>query len=76
MPVVSVRGELDLTTVSQLRLATDSLLSQGRRWLVLDLSQTSYIDSSAMATLVRLRRELNDGGGMGIAVGDGPADRL
>ncbi len=58
-PVIAVIGELDLTTVGQLR---DVLLQhvdqkKGER-VVVDLTQVEFIDSAGLALLVEARKRL------------------
>ncbi len=63
-PVVRVRGELDWHTHPRLESALASFLgASGPRRLVLDLSAVSYLDSSGLAALVRLRGALWERGG-------------
>ncbi len=58
-PVIAVDGELDLTTVGQLR---DTLLEhanqqQGDR-VIVDLTKVEFIDSAGLALLVEARKRL------------------
>ncbi len=55
--VVAVRGEIDLSTDQRLWRAIDEASSRSRR-LVIDLSETTFIDSSGLAVLVRAYRHL------------------
>jgi anti-anti-sigma factor len=50
--VVSVRGEIDLSTSDEFWKAIEEGLSMGRR-LVIDLAETSFLDSVALGLLVR-----------------------
>ena len=54
--VLSVEGELDLAVVSEFRERALACL-EGAQALELDLHGVSFIDSSGLAVLVRLRKE-------------------
>jgi anti-anti-sigma factor len=56
--VLSLVGELDLDSVSELRLHAEAELA-ARRWAILtiDLSDLTFIDSTGLALLVELRRK-------------------
>jgi anti-sigma B factor antagonist len=51
IPVVRVRGEIDVTNASGLREALAGLVTGG---LIIDLSSVSYFDSAGFAVLDRL----------------------
>jgi anti-sigma B factor antagonist len=57
--VIAVGGELDMGAAPALRATIDRLLEDGATTLVIDLSETRFIDSTSvgilMATLHRLR---------------------
>ncbi len=61
-PALTVRGELDLATAPQLRAAVDAILATGPRGLVVDLSPTTFLDSSGARTLVQISRAADDRG--------------
>ena len=50
--VVAVTGELDLASVGELRRRVDRALADGRPRLVVDLTATTHLDSSALAELL------------------------
>ena len=61
-PALSVRGELDLATAPRLAEAAESQLSQQPQSLVVDLTDTTFLDSSAAQQLARIaRRAAADG---------------
>ncbi len=54
--VLLVRGELDLVTSSGVRQHVHDVVADGRRALVLDLSEVRFCDSSGVSVLVGARR--------------------
>jgi anti-sigma B factor antagonist len=67
--VVQVDGAFDLHASPMVKETFRNVLNEGARWLVLDLSETTFIDSTAMSVLIgvmkRLRR--STGGRLTIA---------
>ena len=61
-PALTVRGELDLATAPRLAAAVESQLSQRPQFLVVDLTSTTFIDSSGAAELARIARRAADDG--------------
>ena len=55
-PALSVRGELDLATAPRLAEAAESQLSQQPQSLVVDLTDTTFLDSSGARELARIAR--------------------
>ena len=60
-PALSVRGELDLATAPRLAEAAESQLSQQPQSLVVDLTDTTFLDSSGARELVRIARRAAEG---------------
>jgi anti-sigma B factor antagonist len=60
--VISVEGELDLSTAPRLKWMLIDSLQAGQSRLVVDLSQTSFMDSTALGVLVAINRSLQDAG--------------
>ena len=56
--VLRVAGELDVASSPELTKAVSGLATQPRR-LVLDLSTTEFLDSSATRTIVNMAREVS-----------------
>ncbi len=62
VPVLRVTGELDLTTAPLLGTAADEELASRPSALTVDLSPTTFLDSSGARALTRLaRRAATDG---------------
>jgi anti-sigma B factor antagonist len=51
--VVSIQGELDLHTAPELEQALGTILARGGRSVVVDLVGLEFIDSAALAALLR-----------------------
>lgn len=65
--LVSVEGELDLTTAPRLKWMLLDSLQEGRNRLVVDLSRTTFMDSTALGVLVVVNRRLEPDARMAIA---------
>ena len=61
-PALRVLGELDLATVPRLAEAAESQLSQQPQSLVVDLTGTTFLDSSGARLLARIARRAADEG--------------
>lgn len=57
-----VCGEVDVSNASELRDAVDAALSAGPSSLVVDISQTPYIDSTGIGVLVGAAHRCADAG--------------
>jgi len=60
---LAVAGELDLATAVQFRTAVSALMGTGCRHLVVDLAETTFIDSSGIGALVWASHRLRATGG-------------
>jgi anti-sigma B factor antagonist len=61
--LVAVRGEIDIATAPQLWQALDEAIPQATDRLVVDLARTTFIDSTALAVLMRACKQLRQAGG-------------
>jgi anti-anti-sigma factor len=61
--VISVRGELDLSTASDLERPLEDALENGKGPVLVDLSECEFIDSTGIALIVRAWQRLDDAGG-------------
>jgi anti-anti-sigma factor len=69
--VVSVQGELDLSTAPELETQLEEIVSTGDASLLIDLSTCEFIDSTGIALIVRAWQRLDrtaDGEGNGKVV--------
>ena len=55
--IVAVRGEIDLSSAEELWSAVEQALNMSSR-LVIDMTETTFMDSTALAVLARAYREL------------------
>ncbi|HEX6299808.1 MAG TPA: STAS domain-containing protein [Acidimicrobiia bacterium] len=74
---IAVSGEIDLATVSELESAIDSVFSSNSHPLVVDLTDSSFMDSTGLKALVMANRKFDEQGRpFAIAVSGGPVSRL
>lgn len=66
--VVAVRGEVDLFTAPELKNALSEAIDSGRVRIVVDLTETTFMDSTALGVLIGTVKRLRsrDGGRMTI----------
>ena len=57
-PALTVRGELDIATAPRLAQAVESQLSQQPQSLVVDLTDTTFMDSSGARQLAHIARRV------------------
>jgi len=66
--VIAVTGQADLHTAPKLRSAIFSTIDAGTRRLVIDLSETTFLDSMTLGVMLgALKRLSPDGGRLAIA---------
>jgi len=63
IPVLEVRGEVDVSTAPELREKLLALAEQGSTIAVVDLSEVSFVDSTALGVLVSGVKRLRSSGG-------------
>ena len=51
--VVAVRGEIDLFTAPELKSALSEAIESGHTRIVVDLTDTTFLDSTALGVLIR-----------------------
>ncbi len=74
---MTVEGEIDLATADHLASALEEVRSNGSGHLVVDLSNSPFMDSTGLKTLVLAnRRFTEDGRQLVLAVHGGPISRL
>ncbi len=59
LTIIELRGHLVQTEVRKLKSSLGEALSESRRYVVIDLSHTQFIDSSGIGALVHVRSECN-----------------
>lgn len=65
--LIAVEGELDLSTAPELKWALVDALNAGHSQLVLDLSRSTFMDSTALGVLIGVNRSLHVGARLAIA---------
>ena len=70
--VLIPRGDLDIATHSVLHFRIVELLGAGRHHLVVDLGETTFIDSMALGTLIKATKSATVVGGTFAIICDDP----
>lgn len=74
---LSVDGEVDLSNVAQLEAAIEEVYGQEDGHLVVDLTETPFMDSTALRALIASDQRFRDSGrSFAVAVKGGPISRL
>ena len=71
--VIAVTGEIDLFTAPEFKQRMSALIDAGRSRIVVDLTQTTFIDSSSLGVLIGAHRRLKLRGGALLVVCDSEA---
>jgi anti-sigma B factor antagonist len=71
--VVAVSGEIDLFTAPEFKQRVSAPIDAGRHNVVVDLSATTFIDSSSLGVLIGAHRRLKLRGGTLVVVCDNEA---
>src|SRR5881396_2723587 len=61
--IVAVSGEVDLYTAADLRAALSHAVEEGCTSLVIDLTDTHFMDSTGLSTLVSAQKRMRSRGG-------------
>ncbi len=61
--IVAVRGEIDLFTAPEFKQVLAEAIEQGKTRIVVDLSETSFLDSTALGVLLGAVKRLRTAGG-------------
>ena len=62
--VLAVRGEIDLFTAPELKSALGEALESGRTRIVVDLTETTFLDSTALGVLIGAVKRLRSRDGV------------
>lgn len=73
--VVAVRGEIDIFTAPEFKARINAAIDRGRDIVVVDLTETSFIDSSSLGVLISAHRRLGQRDGRLIVASDVKAVR-
>jgi anti-sigma B factor antagonist len=65
--VIGIDGELDGSNVALLNKCLSAHLAAGKRRIVIDLQACAFIDSSGLAAILHLVRDVQAGGALAIA---------
>ena len=71
--VVSVSGEIDLFTAPEFKQRMSAPIDEGKSQLIVDLTGTTFIDSSSLGVLIGAHRRLKLRGGSLVVVCDNDA---
>ena len=71
--VVAVTGEIDLFTAPEFKHRVSAPIDDGRQNIVVDLTATTFIDSSSLGVLIGAHRRLKLRGGSLVVVCDNDA---
>ena len=71
--LVSVRGEIDLCTTPDFKAAVSEAMSRGADAVVVDLTRTTFVDSSSLGVLIGAHRRLSRRGSRLLVVCDQPS---
>ena len=74
--VVTVAGVLDIATTPTLRARLDEALAEPLDALTVDLTDVTFIDSTALAALVHANRRLRQGNELLVLLGPGSYARV
>ena len=61
--VCYVNGDIDINTAPEIKKVFDKMLSEKKEKIVINFKEVSYVDSSGLATLVELLKNVRGYGG-------------
>jgi anti-anti-sigma factor len=76
IPVVVLEGEVDIHTARDFKRVLVSLVDDGRRHIVVDAAQVTFMDSTALGVFLSGERRLRPQGGSIVVVCEGSMARL
>src|SRR3954464_10144957 len=59
--IITIRGELDMSTAPELEGSLQAVTSSGRRSVLIDLTNCEFIDSTGLALIVQAWQRLDAG---------------
>jgi anti-sigma B factor antagonist len=65
--VLKLGGEVDLHAAPEVRTRLDQMIEAGARAIVLDMTDATFIDSSALGAFVHARKRLGSAGRLAVA---------
>ena len=71
--VVAVTGEVDLYTAADLKAALSHAVEEGCTSMVIDLTNTNFMDSTGLSTLVSAQKRMRSRGGRLVIVNVDPS---
>jgi anti-sigma B factor antagonist len=74
--VVSLAGEHDLYTAPKVQEALRGVIAAGARITVVDLTETTFLDSTMLHVLLIARKELREGGRLLVVTNDASVKRV
>ncbi len=76
VPVVAVRGDIDVCTAAKLDQRLQEVAGGGHREVQIDLSEVEYMDSEGLKVLIRLRNSLGEDGNVTVRGARGAVLRI
>jgi anti-sigma B factor antagonist len=70
--VVTLEGEIDVYTSIQLKQDIATILAEGQKYVVLNVSKVEYLDSTGLGVLIGTLKRLRETGGNLVIVGPAP----
>lgn len=76
IPLIVTDGDIDHSTCGEVEEAIDQIISQGSSFLLVDLSDVSYVDSGGLSVLFAAGRRVRDNGWIGLIGANSSVRRL